>query len=197
MSLSGGEGLPGGNINVSESVPARVIIHNLDGDSISDEDEDDALHSPLDDLIDPDGLLDGPPLLTGQHCITDEGCASTGGEPLPEVFVVANPVPTWMAGVADGAASDRSQPVVADSELLQRVQQLFFADGGNRLAISVVDVHLSEASRSTAPFALYLVEIRSGLRTWVVQRRYREFAALHRCLECCKSLGRTRVSLPG
>ena len=193
MSISGDGGLPGfasprqlGD-TVYEATPARVnsvIIHNLDGDSISDDDEGDALRSPLDDLVDPDGLLDGPPLLTGQHCITDESMG--GEEPTPAVFVVVDPVPTWMLSVTDGAASDRPQPVVADTELLQRVQQLFLADGGNRLAISVVDVHLSEASRSTAPFALYIVEIRSGLRTWVVQRRYREFAALHRCLECCK-----------
>jgi hypothetical protein len=166
--------------------------HDLDGDGSSSEDEDSGFRSPLHDLLDvgDDGFI--------SVSRTREGVpVSVASQDLaPPDFTIVDPVPAWVTTLASRGVEESSGPdgeAAPDSELLQRVQQLFLADGSSRLDVSVIDVHLSEAARGAAPFALYLIEVTSGLRTWRVQRRYREFAVLHRCLES----GAARPSLSG
>lgn len=159
-----------------------ATLHDLDGDGSSIED-DDGFRSPISELLDvgDDGLLSEPTARVGVPI-----GVSGGIDEAPTTFAVVDPVPAWMTSMAARGAEESgggAGEAVADAELLLRVQQLFLADGSSRLDISIVDVRLSEAARGAAPFALYVVEVTSGLRTWRIQRRYREFAALHRCLE--------------
>jgi hypothetical protein len=64
-----------------------------------------------------------------------------------------------------------------------RSGNIFLSPGSARVSVAVIDVSLRDGGvGGSSPHSVYLVRVRCGLRTWLIQRRYREFSALHRCL---------------
>jgi hypothetical protein len=51
------------------------------------------------------------------------------------------------------------------------------------VSVNIIDVGWRSSRNSAAKaYVVYLIEVNCGVRTWTVQRRFREFAALHECL---------------
>ena len=165
----------------AEVADRALPLDDLDGDSSSDNNygPDDPYGS--DDDVFQEDLFDSE-----QSRARESPGDATANQFNETRFAVANAIPAWLSGFPPTTTDSPGAFPIADSFLMQRMQQLFLADGSSRLSVTIVDVRISEAARGSTPFALYLLQVRSGLRTWMIQRRYREFAVLHRCLESGK-----------